>query len=113
MIQIAKVRGLQTLNFVCDLPDIAQLKEKLQALGTMHVLTYNELADKSIHEQIKGWTGGKVHCVTYGTLLCLFVAVHGLLLTTTTSELRPWKIRPKYMINSKDNHAQDWISLSA
>ncbi|KAF9473358.1 NAD(P)-binding protein [Pholiota conissans] len=59
VIQIAKARGLQTLNFVRDRPDIASLKDKLQKLGATHVLTYDELADKSVREQIKSWTGGK------------------------------------------------------
>lgn len=63
MIQIAKARGLNTLNFVRDRPDIDVLKNKLQGLGATHVLTYDELVDKSVREQIKAWTGGKVRCV--------------------------------------------------
>ncbi|KAF8202117.1 trans-2-enoyl-CoA reductase [Pholiota molesta] len=59
VIQIAKARGLNTLNFVRNRPDIDALRNKLQGLGATHVLTYDELADKSVREQIKEWTGGK------------------------------------------------------
>jgi len=60
VIQIAAARGLKTINLVRDRPDITQLKEKLHALGATHVLTYDELADKSIKGKIKEWTAGKV-----------------------------------------------------
>ncbi|KAH9479593.1 Enoyl-[acyl-carrier-protein] reductase, mitochondrial [Psilocybe cubensis] len=59
VIQIAKSRGLKTINLIRDRPDLDQLVSKLQSLGADHVLTYDQLADKSVREKIKAWTGGK------------------------------------------------------
>lgn len=40
--------------------NIEELKASLEKLGATHVLTYDELADKSVREKIKSWTQGKV-----------------------------------------------------
>ncbi|KAJ7043402.1 hypothetical protein C8F04DRAFT_1389593 [Mycena alexandri] len=60
VIQIAASRGLKTLNLVRSRPDIADLTKKLKALGGTEVLTYEDLADRSLTEKImKDWTAGK------------------------------------------------------
>ncbi|KAF8957439.1 hypothetical protein BDZ97DRAFT_1924592 [Flammula alnicola] len=59
VIQVAAARGLKTINLIRDRPDLDQLKQKLQHLGATHVLTYNQLSEKSVREEIKSWTGGK------------------------------------------------------
>ncbi|KJA15563.1 hypothetical protein HYPSUDRAFT_148958 [Hypholoma sublateritium FD-334 SS-4] len=59
VIQIAKARGLNTLNLVRHRPEIDELKQRLHALGATQVLTYDELADKSVRDKIKAWTGSK------------------------------------------------------
>lgn len=40
-------------------PDVDTLKSHLKSLGATHVLTYNELADRSTKSKIKEWTGGQ------------------------------------------------------
>jgi len=59
VIQIAPKLGLKTINLVRERPDIDELKSYLVALGAQHVLTYDELGERSIRETIKEWTGGK------------------------------------------------------
>lgn len=39
---------------------IEELKNSLKKLGATHVLTYDELADKSVRNKIKSWAQGKV-----------------------------------------------------
>jgi mitochondrial enoyl-[acyl-carrier protein] reductase / trans-2-enoyl-CoA reductase len=41
-------------------PDFDALQEQLKTLGANHVLTYDELEDKSLRQRVKEWTGGKV-----------------------------------------------------
>ncbi|KAK7030773.1 mitochondrial putative trans-2-enoyl-CoA reductase [Favolaschia claudopus] len=60
VIQIAASRGLKTLNLVRKRPDIGVLTEKLKALGATEVLSYDDLADRSLTQRImKEWTAGK------------------------------------------------------
>ncbi|KAJ7180484.1 hypothetical protein C8R46DRAFT_1069601 [Mycena filopes] len=60
VIQIAASKGLKTLNLVRSRPDLADLTKKLKGLGATEVLTYDELADRSLTETIiKDWTAGK------------------------------------------------------
>lgn len=51
--------------------DISQLKEQLQKLGATQVLTYEELTEKSLRDDIKTWTGGKVS-ESYSVILIIF-----------------------------------------
>jgi mitochondrial enoyl-[acyl-carrier protein] reductase / trans-2-enoyl-CoA reductase len=41
--------------------DIDVLKQELQGLGATHVLTYDELINKSTRAKVKEWTNGQVH----------------------------------------------------
>ncbi|KDR65742.1 hypothetical protein GALMADRAFT_148451 [Galerina marginata CBS 339.88] len=59
VIQIAAAKGLKTINLIRDRPDLEQLVQKLENLGATHVLTYDQLSDKSVREKVKEWTGGK------------------------------------------------------
>ncbi|QRV88805.1 Zinc-binding dehydrogenase [Ceratobasidium sp. AG-Ba] len=59
VIQIAAARGLRTINVVRDRPGIEDLKQQLVSLGATHVLTEDELADKSTRGKVKEWTGRK------------------------------------------------------
>ncbi|KAJ6581315.1 hypothetical protein B0H19DRAFT_1018049 [Mycena capillaripes] len=60
VIQIAASRGLKTLNLVRNRPDLDDLTKKLKGLGGTEVLTYDDLADRSLTETImKDWTAGK------------------------------------------------------
>ncbi|KAJ4473781.1 hypothetical protein J3R30DRAFT_3377649 [Lentinula aciculospora] len=59
VIQIAKERGLNTINFVRSRADMNPLVQHLERLGATKVLTYDDLNDKSLRGQIKEWTGGK------------------------------------------------------
>ncbi|KAJ7918953.1 hypothetical protein B0H13DRAFT_1990791 [Mycena leptocephala] len=60
VIQIAASRGLKTLNLVRNRPDLGDLTKKLKALGGTEVLTYDDLADRSLTETIiKDWTAGE------------------------------------------------------
>ncbi|KAF8909425.1 trans-2-enoyl-CoA reductase [Gymnopilus junonius] len=61
VIQIAAARGLKTINFIRDrsVPDLEQLVQKLKGLGATYVLTYDQLADKSLRNKIKEWTASK------------------------------------------------------
>ncbi|KAI0955008.1 hypothetical protein AcW1_006724 [Taiwanofungus camphoratus] len=59
VIQIAARRGLRTLNFVRNRPDLEALKEQLRGLGATHVFTYDDLADKAFLKSARELTGGK------------------------------------------------------
>ncbi|KAF7971301.1 hypothetical protein HWV62_21462 [Athelia sp. TMB] len=59
VIQIAKSRGLNTLNFVRNREGVDSLKGQLTSLGATHVATYDDLADKAFRDTVKSWTGGK------------------------------------------------------
>ncbi|KAJ8082589.1 hypothetical protein AAF712_012526 [Marasmius tenuissimus] len=59
VIQIAKIRGINTINFVRPRDNLAGLVKELEKLGANKVLTYDELSDKSLRGKIKEWTGGK------------------------------------------------------
>ncbi|CAL1714850.1 unnamed protein product [Somion occarium] len=53
VIQIAARKGIRTLNFVRNRPDIDSLKNYLQSLGATHVFTYDDLKDKETVQNIK------------------------------------------------------------
>ncbi|KAG2052095.1 NAD(P)-binding protein [Suillus hirtellus] len=55
VIQIAAAKGYKTINFIRD----RLLKQHLKSLGATHVVTYDELAEKSLRAKVKMWTGGK------------------------------------------------------
>ncbi|KDQ19452.1 hypothetical protein BOTBODRAFT_28029 [Botryobasidium botryosum FD-172 SS1] len=59
VIQISAALSLKTINLVRDRPDISELKSKLSSLGATHVLTYDELAEKSTKTRVKEWTSGR------------------------------------------------------
>lgn len=59
VIQISAALSLKTINLVRDRPDISALKSTLTALGATHVMTYEELAEKSAKARVKEWTGGR------------------------------------------------------
>ncbi|KAF9525983.1 NAD-binding protein [Crepidotus variabilis] len=59
VIQIAAARGLKTINLIRDRPDVESLKKDLKKLGATYVLTYEDLANKTLKAQIKQWTGDK------------------------------------------------------
>ncbi|KAG9223786.1 hypothetical protein CCMSSC00406_0004873 [Pleurotus cornucopiae] len=59
VIQIAAAKGIKTLNFVRNRDNFSELKEQLTHLGATTVLTYDELADKSLRGKVKEWTDGK------------------------------------------------------
>lgn len=57
-IQIARIRQLKSINVVRDRSDIDELKQELHDLGADHVLTEEQIADKSIKTVIADWTNG-------------------------------------------------------
>ncbi|KZP01449.1 NAD(P)-binding protein [Calocera viscosa TUFC12733] len=59
VIQIAHRLGLKTINLVRDREGIEELKGQLKLLGADHVLTYNELGEKTARDTVREWTGGK------------------------------------------------------
>ncbi|KAL5633298.1 hypothetical protein ACGC1H_003708 [Rhizoctonia solani] len=59
VIQIAAARNLKTINVIRDRPNPDELKQYLTSLGATHVITEQELADKSMRIKIKEWTQGK------------------------------------------------------
>ncbi|KAJ6518616.1 hypothetical protein C8R45DRAFT_884592 [Mycena sanguinolenta] len=60
VIQIAASQGLKTLNLVRKRPNFDDLTKKLKDLGATEVLTYDDLADRSLTQKIvKEWTAGK------------------------------------------------------
>jgi len=59
VIQIAARKGWKTINFVRNRDDFPALRDQLTKLGATHVLTYDDLTDKSLRNNIKEWTAGK------------------------------------------------------
>ncbi|KAG1761872.1 hypothetical protein EDD22DRAFT_894533 [Suillus occidentalis] len=59
VIQIAAAKGYKTVNFIRDRDDVELLKQHLKLLGATHVVTYDELFDKSLRAKVKTWTEGK------------------------------------------------------
>lgn len=59
VIQIAAAKEYKTINFIRDRDDVGLLKQHLKSLGATHVVTYDELAEKSLRAKVKTWTGGK------------------------------------------------------
>ncbi|KAI0629236.1 NAD-P-binding protein [Trametes polyzona] len=56
VIQIAARKGIKSINFVRNRPDLDRLTSQLKELGATHVFTYDDLSDKSLVKQIKEWT---------------------------------------------------------
>ncbi|CDO77669.1 hypothetical protein BN946_scf184969.g20 [Trametes cinnabarina] len=56
VIQIAARKGIKTINFVRNRPDIDHLMSQLVQLGATHVFTYDALSDKSLAKHVKQWT---------------------------------------------------------
>ncbi|KZT09998.1 NAD(P)-binding protein [Laetiporus sulphureus 93-53] len=76
VIQIAARRGLKTLNFVRDRPDLDALKKELTEIGATGVHTYDELNDKSLVKQLKLLMADRpprllLNCVSGPTTLAL------------------------------------------
>ncbi|KAF9269848.1 NAD(P)-binding protein [Marasmius fiardii PR-910] len=63
IIQIAKYRKLNTINFVRNRDDLQPLSQLLQGLGATKVLTYDDLQESSLRSQVQEWTGGKDVCL--------------------------------------------------
>lgn len=59
VIQIAAALGYKTINLIRNRPDIDSLKKRLESFGADHVVTYDEMADKSMRATVKAWTDGK------------------------------------------------------
>ncbi|KAF5367034.1 hypothetical protein D9758_004019 [Tetrapyrgos nigripes] len=59
VIQIAKLRGLNTLNLVRARDNFAEFAKSLEDLGATKVLTYDDLKDKAVRGKIQEWTSGK------------------------------------------------------
>ncbi|VDB87533.1 unnamed protein product [Peniophora sp. CBMAI 1063] len=59
VIQLAKARGLKTMNLVRNRDGIEQTKRELEALGADLVWTYDDLKDKEKIAQLKNMPGGK------------------------------------------------------
>ncbi|THH19263.1 hypothetical protein EW146_g1886 [Bondarzewia mesenterica] len=59
VIQIAKSRGIHTINAVRNRENIDVLRRELMDLGATQVVTYDELKDKSARSKVKKWTRGK------------------------------------------------------
>ncbi|OSD03054.1 NAD-P-binding protein [Trametes coccinea BRFM310] len=56
VIQIAARKGIKTINFVRNRPDLDHLMNQLAQLGATHVFTYDALSDKSLAKHVKQWT---------------------------------------------------------
>ncbi|KAI9064131.1 NAD(P)-binding protein [Trametes sanguinea] len=56
VIQIAARKGIKTINFVRNRPDLDHLMNKLAQLGATQVFTYDALSDKSLAQHVKQWT---------------------------------------------------------
>lgn len=56
-IQLGKLWGYRSISVVRDRRDIDQLKQELHDLGADHVITEEQINDKSIKTIIKDWTG--------------------------------------------------------
>ncbi|KAJ8588585.1 NAD(P)-binding protein [Rhizopogon salebrosus TDB-379] len=59
VIQIAAAKGYKTINFIRDRENVESLIKHLESLGATHVVTYDELSDKSFRAKVKTWIGGK------------------------------------------------------
>lgn len=57
-IQLGRIWGLNSISVVRDRVDIDTLKTELEGLGATHILTEEQIADKSIKHVISDWTGG-------------------------------------------------------
>lgn len=58
-IQLGRLWGYKSISVVRDRRDIDQLKQELHDLGSDHVVTEEQIADKSIKTIIADWTCGK------------------------------------------------------
>ncbi|PBK99314.1 NAD-binding protein [Armillaria gallica] len=56
-IQIAAAQGLKTINFVRNRDNIADLVQRLEALGANQVFTYDDLKDREFRKKIAALTG--------------------------------------------------------
>ncbi|KAK0467335.1 uncharacterized protein EV420DRAFT_1508245 [Desarmillaria tabescens] len=56
-IQIAAAQGLKTINFVRNRDNIADLVQRLEALGANKVFTYDDLKDRELRKKIATLTG--------------------------------------------------------
>ncbi|KAK0238780.1 hypothetical protein EDD85DRAFT_951005 [Armillaria nabsnona] len=56
-IQIAAAQGLKTINFVRNRDNIADLVQRLEALGANKVFTYDDLKDRELRKKIASLTG--------------------------------------------------------
>lgn len=59
VITLAKLRGLNTINLIRKKENFSEVEHYLKSLGANHVLTYDDLEDRSISERVKEWTEGK------------------------------------------------------
>lgn len=58
-IQLGKIWGYKSISVVRDRRDIELLKQELHELGADHVVTEEQISDKSIRHVIKDWTHGQ------------------------------------------------------
>jgi len=56
-IQIAHAKGIKSINFIRNRPDLHQTFDSLKNLGATHVCTYEELEDEGFRSKVKEWTG--------------------------------------------------------
>ncbi|KAI0731214.1 NAD(P)-binding protein [Earliella scabrosa] len=59
VIQIAAKKGIKTINFVRNRPNLDNLITSLAELGATHVFTYDALDDKQLAKHIKQWTSSR------------------------------------------------------
>jgi len=59
VIGLSKLRGLNTINFIRNRENFSDTEQHLKSLGANHVVTYDQLEDKSFLGLVKEWTGGK------------------------------------------------------
>ncbi|KAL0581437.1 hypothetical protein V5O48_000591 [Marasmius crinis-equi] len=59
VLQIAKSRKLNTINFVRARTDLASVVHQLKDLGATKVLTYDDLLQSSFRKQVDEWTSGR------------------------------------------------------
>ena len=60
VIQLAKARGLKTINFIRNRKGVEETKRELEALGADLVWTYDDLKDKDKISELREMPGGKV-----------------------------------------------------
>jgi trans-2-enoyl-CoA reductase len=58
-IQLGRIWGLNSISVVRNRSDINDLTAELEALGATHVITEDQISDKTIKHKIADWTGGK------------------------------------------------------